>query len=136
MGCVSCHDPHEDRRVAAGDANQRCFGCHQDYAGPWIFEHAPVVDDCTICHDPHGAVTDDLLETAQPVVCLSCHSLNDLWHHTFLGTGIQGNVPATQDHPTQPGEPITIFEARPFLRRCTNCHGAIHGSFTDAHLRH
>jgi DmsE family decaheme c-type cytochrome len=128
MSCLGCHDPHEDRRVSLGDRNQLCAGCHQDYVGPWTFEHPPVVDDCAICHDPHGAVADDLLETIQPVACIGCHTVNDLTHHEeFTATGIAGNTI---------GSPITKQEANTFLDRCTDCHGAIHGSYTDEFLRH
>ncbi len=128
MSCLGCHDPHEDRRVSFGDRNQLCTGCHQDYVGPWTYEHTPVAEDCGLCHDPHGAVADDLLETIQPVVCIGCHSMNDLMHHEeFTATGIPGNAIGT---------PITVQEARTFLDRCTDCHGAIHGSYTDEYLRH
>jgi len=128
MSCLDCHDPHEDRRVSFGGRNQLCAGCHQDYVGPWPYEHAPVAEDCGICHDPHGAVADDLLETIQPVVCISCHTINDLFHHDqFSSTNIPGN---------SSGTPITVREARTLLDRCTDCHGAIHGSYTDEYLRH
>lgn len=141
LSCLSCHDPHEDRRIAGGGPDHTCEKCHQDVVGPWIYEHAPVVDGCTLCHDPHGAATDDLLATMQPALCLSCHSLNDFWHHSVLGTGIFTNVPISQDRPPpvppgQPSEAITAQEAMTFLRRCTDCHGAVHGSQTDEHLRH
>ena len=119
MGCVSCHDPHEDRRVSLGDRNQLCASCHQDYMGPWTYEHTPVAEDCALCHDPHGAVGDDLLDTIQPVICIGCHTLNDGFHHEGI-----------------PGEAITTREAATFLDRCTDCHGAIHGSYTDEYLRH
>jgi len=125
MGCVGCHDPHEDRRVSLGDRNQLCASCHQDTVGPWIYEHSPVAEDCSLCHDPHGSVTDHLLATVQPVVCLGCHPLNDLVHHQATGN------PADT-----PGSTITTTEARTFLDRCTDCHGAIHGSYTDEYLRH
>ncbi len=145
LSCLSCHDPHEDRRLAGGGPSQRCAGCHQDVMGPWIFEHAPVAEDCGLCHAPHGAASQDLLETAQPVICLSCHSLNDQWHHdAFTGSGLIGdpvlgvppNSAIQEDFPDQPGQVLTRAEAFTFLRRCTDCHGAIHGSFTDEHLRH
>jgi DmsE family decaheme c-type cytochrome len=136
MACVACHDPHEDSRVAFGDAAQRCATCHQDVVGPWIFEHPPVVEDCTLCHDPHGAVGQNLLETVQPVICLSCHSLTDQFHHDVSATGILGNRTIDQDRPTAPGQVVTRQEGMTFLRRCTDCHGAIHGSYTDEHLRH
>ena len=88
-----------------------------------------------LCHDPHGAVTDNLVVTPQPALCLSCHSLNDLWHHDIPGTGVIGNITITQDYPTDPGETVGSAESRPFLSRCNDCHGAIHGSFADPHLR-
>ncbi len=83
-------------------------------------------------------MTANLLETIQPVVCLSCHSLNDEMHHDFAATGLFANLGGTisQDRPTAPAQQIKASEARTFLRNCTNCHGAIHGSYTDEHLRH
>ena len=70
IGCTDCHKPHENRRVTLGARTRLCTSCHEDHAGPWIFEHAPVVDGCTLCHDPHGAVTENLLATMQPELCL------------------------------------------------------------------
>ena len=137
LACTSCHDPHGDARVRAGDANERCVGCHQAQAGPWIFEHEPVAEDCTECHDPHGAPSAALLTAPQPVVCLGCHTLADLWHHNTAGTGIRGNTGATEDFPPAgSGQAVKPLEARTFLRGCTNCHGAIHGSYTDEALQH
>jgi DmsE family decaheme c-type cytochrome len=136
MSCTSCHDPHEDRSTSLGGRIQLCAGCHQDYVGPWIFEHPPVVEDCSTCHDPHGAVTENLLETIQPAICLSCHPLNDTWHHDPSGSGILDNRTISQDRPLPPPERIVQQEANVFLNRCTDCHGAIHGSLTDQHLTH
>ncbi len=146
MGCTSCHDAHEDSRVAHGTGNQLCAECHQDVVGPWVFEHPPVVEDCLSCHAPHGAVTGELLHTIEAVGCLSCHTLNDEYHHDFGATGIVtgppgGGVPnskITTDFPNpvaNPGEVIQPNEARTYLQRCTNCHSAIHGSYSDAKLR-
>ena len=126
MGCISCHDPHEDRRVAVGDRTHRCASCHQDVMGPWIFEHPPVVEDCRICHDPHGAVADKLMETVQPIACLSCHTSADAAHRDTSATGVD---PGT-------GPAIDPRVANTFLDRCTDCHNAIHGSYTDELLRH
>jgi DmsE family decaheme c-type cytochrome len=137
LACTSCHDPHGDSRVVHGDDTLRCTQCHQDYAGPWVYEHEPAAEDCTECHDPHGAPADDLLASPQPVVCLTCHSLADQWHHNTAGTGIRGNVGTDRDFPPSgSGAAIKPLEARTFLRECTNCHGAIHGSYTDETLQH
>ena len=64
----------------------------------------------------------------QPIVCIGCHTINDLVHHfEVTSTNIPGNTI---------GSPITAQEARTLLDRCTDCHGAIHGSYTDEYLRH
>ena len=136
MACTSCHDPHEDSRVAHATTNQVCAECHQDIVGPWVYEHPPVAENCGSCHAPHGAVADNLLATIQPVVCLGCHPLNDQFHHDLFATGITDNIQITQDFPSAAGELLKANEVRAFLRRCTDCHGAIHGSYSDAKLRY
>lgn len=104
LSCTDCHAPHGDRRSALGDRTRLCAGCHQDHAGPWIFEHAPVAEDCTTCHNPHGSASYDLLDTSQPALCLSCH--------TVASFGGFLHAPGAT-----------------FYTRCTDCHGAIHGSY-------
>ncbi|MGC9518224.1 MAG: GSU2203 family decaheme c-type cytochrome [Desulfuromonadaceae bacterium] len=76
MNCSSCHNVHgatgeslnTDERV-----NDLCLNCHTRYQGPFVFGHAPVEDDCTICHDPHGSVANNLLAQNEPFLCLQCH---------------------------------------------------------------
>jgi DmsE family decaheme c-type cytochrome len=108
LRCTDCHPPHRERRVSLGARTQLCTGCHQDYAGPWIWEHAPVAEDCGYCHVPHGASAQGLLEVTQPGSCISCHSL------AAMGA---------------------VHDPWALLDRCTDCHSAIHGSYTDPHLR-
>lgn len=134
ISCVNsgCHEPHEDRRTVLGAANTRCASCHQDYVGPWIFEHPPVTEDCGFCHEPHGAVSDNLLATPEPAICLSCHTPADDWH-TRTGEGV---LTITGDFPTAAsGETLTAGVGGAYYMRCSNCHGAIHGSYQDPHLR-
>ena len=108
LDCTDCHAPHESQRVTLGARTELCTGCHQDYAGPWIFEHPPAAEDCGYCHTPHGAASHALLEPSQPGTCISCHSLPTLG--------------ATHDPSA-------------FVTNCSDCHSAIHGSYTDPHLR-
>jgi DmsE family decaheme c-type cytochrome len=121
LDCTDCHQPHEDRRFTLGERTALCSGCHQDHAGPWIYEHPPVAEDCGYCHDPHGAPAYNLQASVQPASCLECHSLADSTHVGRAGVPEFG--------------PITPAAAGTFLNRCTDCHGAIHGSYQDPHLR-
>jgi DmsE family decaheme c-type cytochrome len=106
--CTDCHPPHGERRDAPGAETARCAGCHQDYAGPWIYEHGPVTENCGTCHAPHGSTARALLETNEPGVCLSCHTI---------------------------AESGAIHDPVAFATRCSDCHSAVHGSYADPHLR-
>ena len=123
LSCVSCHDPHSSNLTVSGRAgptgvtslagkNEQCTQCHQNVRGPRVFEHAPVVEDCTICHNPHGSPNRRLLQLAQPMQCLQCHSITTTKH-------------------TKAGVPNGAQ-----MRNCTNCHSAIHGSHSDPLLKH
>jgi len=124
IGCTDCHSPHGDDKIALGGINQQCTSCHEDHAGPWIYEHPPAVEDCTSCHQPHGTAANHLLATSQPALCLSCHSIADE-RHVLAGEGL----------PVDGTAAITSPVAMAFYNRCSDCHGAIHGSFQDPHLR-
>lgn len=93
--------------------NQLCIDCHGDKRGPFIWEHAPVEENCLSCHNAHGSNHAKLLNEKVPNLCQDCH---DWSRHpgTFYG-GNAGFAPGTQN---------TRFLAR----SCVNCHQAIHGS--------
>ncbi|MBA4381218.1 MAG: hypothetical protein C0406_01515 [Sideroxydans sp.] len=121
--CTGCHDPHASKQATLGGKNEVCTKCHQAVRGPHVFEHAPVVEDCTACHDPHGSPNRKLLTVAQPMICLQCHSVATNRHGQPAGTA---NA-ATNN---------TARISGAALRDCVSCHGAIHGSSIDQHLRH
>jgi len=110
MSCVSCHDPHNSKTATLVTKTEQCTKCHQNVRGPHVFEHPPAVEDCVICHNPHGSPNRRLLQLAQPMQCLQCHSLASRMH---------GNPPRGAQ-----------------LRGCTNCHGAVHGSQSDPVLKY
>lgn len=113
LSCVSCHTPHSSHQTSLVSKNDQCFKCHQAIRGPKVFEHAPVVEDCTTCHNPHGTPNRRLLNLSQPMQCLQCHSM------------------ALVTHPQTAGKISGVA-----LRNCTSCHGAIHGSHIDPKLKH
>ncbi len=111
LSCVGCHAPHDARQTSLISKNEQCTQCHQNVRGPKVFEHPPVVEDCTICHHPHGSPNRRLLQLAQPMQCVQCHSLAINMHG---GTSLNGAQ----------------------MRNCVNCHSAIHGSHSDPELKY
>ncbi len=111
LSCVNCHAPHDARQTSLFSKNERCTQCHQNVRGPKVFEHPPVVEDCLICHNPHGSPNRRLLQLAQPMQCVQCHSLAITMHGGMNLNGAQ-------------------------MRNCVNCHSAIHGSHSDPELKY
>lgn len=115
LSCADCHDSHgtpNDNNIAANSVNELCYQCHAEKRGPFIWEHAPVRENCLNCHTPHGSNHQKLQITSNPYLCQQCH-LN-----TRHPSGIF-------DASSLPGPAGTN---RAFERGCVNCHSAIHGS--------
>ncbi|HLH30324.1 MAG TPA: DmsE family decaheme c-type cytochrome [Terriglobia bacterium] len=114
--CSNCHNQHggfltkQLRSTAAQD--QVCFNCHNDKAGPFAFEHAPVkVEGCVACHSPHGSSNPRLLRRSNiNLLCLECHTLT-----------VDSAAPAIP----------TFHNQAQKYQACTMCHVAIHGSNSD-----
>ena len=104
--CSDCHQPHgtaNEALLRTSTINDTCYKCHADKRGPFLFEHAPVRQNCLNCHDPHGTINEASLKVSRPRLCYECHSLG------------HGNV----------GGPGAFLSTN---RSCNNCHTQIHGS--------
>jgi DmsE family decaheme c-type cytochrome len=105
--CVSCHDPHgttSDVMLRKTGVKETCTQCHAEKEGPFVYEHADLMEDCRTCHSPHGSVNNNLLNQQVPFLCLQCHS----GHRTSSSS--------------------TAESKGAFYTRCTDCHSQIHGS--------
>jgi len=114
--CSDCHNPMgtpAKHMIRAENVNQLCYQCHPDKRGPFVYEHPPVAENCTICHTPHGSRHAKLLAEKVPNLCQNCHDWN--FHP---GDPYDASRAFTGDDPS----------SRLFGRGCLNCHGAIHGS--------
>jgi DmsE family decaheme c-type cytochrome len=115
--CTDCHNPHgtaQDKMLTGLTEKETCSRCHMDKQGPFVFEHADVMEDCTNCHRAHGAANNSLLTAAQPFLCLQCHT----GHYSgFMAPSLQHSGG---------GDPAAFKKA--FYNRCTDCHSAIHGT--------
>jgi DmsE family decaheme c-type cytochrome len=118
--CMDCHNPHgaiADRLVDAQYINLKCYECHADTRGPFLWQHPPALEDCLSCHRPHGSTHDSLLKAKTPYLCQRCHS----------NTGHGGELYARRAN--QAEEPVyRVLNNRVFYRNCLNCHVTIHGS--------
>jgi len=106
--CSSCHNAHggpNPSQLTEATVNENCVKCHTERRGPFLWEHAPVMESCTTCHESHGSSNPQLLKVRTPRLCQNCHN--------------------EARHPTTP-QLATSRNA--FNRSCTNCHSQIHGS--------
>jgi DmsE family decaheme c-type cytochrome len=110
MVCADCHNPHgsvTEALLKKDSINDTCYTCHAEKRGPFLFEHAPVRENCDNCHEPHGTVNEYSLKLSRPRLCFECHGFGH-----GQSTGIKS--------------PYTMG------RSCQNCHTAIHGSNSPA----
>lgn len=125
MTCGDCHNPHGELNTDER-TNDLCLDCHSRYQGPFVFGHAPVEDDCTICHDPHGSVANNLLVQNEPFLCLQCHEghFHLLRESNYVPTG--GTPTAAADIVNE-AHGSEGFQTS-FGTKCTTCHKVVHGS--------
>ena len=106
MFCYDCHNMHGKDVRATGGAmllgqDEACFKCHKEQRGPFVFEHEAMREGCTVCHTPHGSISDKLLVAGPSITCVRCH----------INTEGPGECHHSSTH-----------------RVCTDCHSQIHGS--------
>jgi len=122
VACSDCHNPHGSSGPTALKKNtvvETCHTCHAEKRGPFLFEHQPVMENCTYCHAPHGSNLSPMMISRSPFLCQSCH---DGPHASDspagrAAAGHQGGLSTA----TNPSANITG-------RGCLNCHSVIHGS--------
>jgi DmsE family decaheme c-type cytochrome len=118
--CSSCHNPHgspNPKQLIQSTVNDNCYSCHAERRGPFLWEHAPVLENCGNCHEPHGSIHPQLLRVRAPKLCQQCH--NDGQHRSSA----YANVMPSAGNRTPAG-----FNNRVVNRSCANCHSRVHGS--------
>jgi DmsE family decaheme c-type cytochrome len=118
MVCSDCHNPHGSMGPAnliKPTVNETCYTCHAEKRGPFLWEHAPVAEDCDNCHTPHGSNHPNMLRMRLPQLCQSCHVPGG--HPSTAYAGPNYTVGAPQ-----------VIDRRVGSKSCVNCHVEIHGS--------
>jgi DmsE family decaheme c-type cytochrome len=117
MTCNDCHNPHGSATkpmLRGASINEVCFTCHADKRGPFLWEHAPVRENCASCHLPHGSNQEKLLTSPRPFLCQQCHDAVNHSSNLFNQSQLVGGGGA--------------LNPRLLARACQNCHVQIHGS--------
>ena len=115
MNCLDCHSPHgglSEGALQQSTVSETCYQCHAELRGPFLWEHAPVREDCGNCHDAHGSNNDAMLSMRAPYLCQSCHQM--LFHSSNMNDG-SGLAAGSRSAFVVGGS-------------CVNCHALIHGS--------
>ncbi len=132
MACSDCHNPMGSTGpslLIKNSVNETCYMCHADKRGPFLWEHAPVTDNCLNCHTPHGSNNPTLLKQRAPYLCQDCHS-GDHARMSFSGSGLPGgNQFAIKALTALPNAGIATQAT---ARSCMNCHSMVHGSNSPA----
>ena len=113
--CSDCHNIHGSigpANLARTTLNETCYQCHAEKRGPFLWEHAPAREDCSICHTPHGSNHPALLKGRVPQLCQQCHQA--AFHPSTAYTGPNPPAGAADFHVVEKG--------------CLNCHSEVHGS--------
>lgn len=134
MRCSDCHGPHGgpgDAGLKTFSVNEGCYACHAEKRGPFLWEHAPVSENCVLCHSAHGSVHPGMLDRRQPHLCQSCHEPTGEAglgppHARHSRLALSFRAPGEPDiGPNDPGRGISRFVMG---EACSNCHSQVHGS--------
>ena len=115
MACTDCHSAHEgfnDHALVQNNINDTCYTCHAEKRGPFLWEHAPVPEDCTECHNAHGSNHPAMLTQRPPLLCQRCHMAAGHPSVAYTSEAAGGS-----------------YDSRFMLgASCMNCHAEVHGS--------
>ena len=92
MSCDDCHNPHgslTNPLLKTNTVNETCYQCHAEKRGPFLFEHAPVRENCLNCQSLTVPLGD---RTSLRLYDYYEHGQIDDWHYAgFSNTLVYGN---------------------------------------------
>ncbi|MBE9559644.1 MAG: DmsE family decaheme c-type cytochrome [Proteobacteria bacterium] len=118
--CSDCHNAHGSAGPSSlkqFTVNENCYSCHAEKRGPFLWEHYPASEDCTLCHRVHGSNHAALLNKPGAQLCQQCHA------DITVGGGRRHIRNFLDSDDADPGR--ARFKVG---MNCANCHSKIHGS--------
>ena len=118
--CSDCHNSHGSTGPSSlkqFTINENCYSCHAEKRGPFLWEHYPASEDCTLCHRVHGSNHMALLNKPGPQLCQQCHAGLGRGE----GTTHISNYLDFSNADKRRGRFIVE-------KNCANCHIKVHGS--------
>jgi DmsE family decaheme c-type cytochrome len=136
MSCGDCHGPHGgpgDAGLKTFSVNEACYSCHAEKRGPYLWEHAPVSENCVLCHSAHGSIHPGMLDRRQPHLCQSCHEPTGPPNTPGGPHARHARLALSFREPGEPDIGPNPLGERGISRfvmgeACSNCHSQVHGS--------
>ena len=124
LSCSDCHEAHSSPgpiQLNQLTLNDQCTNCHAEKRGPFLWEHAPVTEDCSLCHNAHGSIHPGMLIKRRPHLCQSCHQPNAEFAARHARRPL-GYWEPTSGPPLEHANRLVLGES------CMNCHVQVHGT--------
>ncbi|MGD2055040.1 MAG: DmsE family decaheme c-type cytochrome [Gammaproteobacteria bacterium] len=118
--CSDCHNPHGSAGPSSlkqFSINENCYTCHAEKRGPFLWEHYPASEDCTLCHRVHGSNHQALLNKPGPQLCQQCHAAE-------TAAGGLTHISRMLDYSDADSNRGRLIVGM----NCANCHSKIHGT--------
>lgn len=118
--CTDCHNAHGSAgptSLKELSVNENCYRCHAEIRGPFLWEHYPVSEDCSLCHRVHGSNHAALLTKSPPFLCQQCHQDVRIEGQRHVRRFFDFDFSDTQRRSR-----FVLGEG------CMNCHSQVHGS--------
>ncbi len=126
--CALCHTGNDRRNPGplVKKGNAVCFDCHQEFEEILArkYRHAPAVEACWNCHNPHDSKEKKLLHAELSELCFGCHAgvkklaLESKVRHGAVTAGRK----CASCHDPHAANVEKMLTALPF-DLCVECHG-------------
>lgn len=144
--CIACHNPHasehENLLLAPTAKGEACFICHQDRQEDFNKKqvHAPVADDCSVCHDPHSEANLFQLYEPENEMCASCHQEINKSVYDDIKNARYPHKPVDEGRCTD-CHSAHSSDATPLLKNfpeqlCGNCHDELADHMKESSYKH